>query len=87
MKIVRTDGGGELFTDERLKIVRSMIFYYGLQRKIIKLNDHKGILNVFWEEIPTDGEMETVNEIWEAFNENLINHYSVQTKLIKEFSL
>lgn len=47
MKIVRTDGGGEIFTDERLKIVRSTIFYYGLESKILKLNDHEGILNVF----------------------------------------
>ena len=87
MKIVRTDGGGEFFTDERLKIVRSTIFYYGLESKILKLNDHKGILNVFWEEIPTEYDMSTIENIWESFNENLINHFFVNYSLIKEVSL
>jgi hypothetical protein len=73
MKILRTDGGGEFFADERLKIVRSTLIYWGIN-KIYLLHDHKGLLTVIWEETPTIFEKQKALEIWESLAENEIEH-------------
>lgn len=41
----------------------------------------------FWEQTPTENDMSTIENIWESFNENLINHFFVNYSLIKEVSL
>lgn len=73
MKLLRTDSGGENFTDERLAILKKMLLYYQIT-KIFKLHDHKGLLTVTWIDMPTKNEIEKVNEAWEFFNESEIEH-------------
>ena len=81
MKTLRTDGGGENFADERLKIVRSTLIYLGIN-KIYLLHDHKGLLTVVWEEFPTIFEKQKVLEIWETLAE-----YEIEHKLITYINL
>lgn len=71
MRILRTDGGGESFTDERLRIIRKMLEYYDI-KNIYLLHDHKGLLTVVWESVPTDEQIEIVKEAWLFFGEDYI---------------
>ena len=74
MKTLRTDGGGENFSDERLSILRKMLIYFNI-KKIYLLHDHKGLLTVVWSDTPTDLEKSKVKNIWEdSFYEYEINH-------------
>jgi hypothetical protein len=73
MKILRTDGGGGNHADERLKLVRSFLNYYSIN-KIYLLHDHKGLLTVIWEESPTEFEKTKVSDIWEIMGECYIEH-------------
>jgi hypothetical protein len=82
MKTLRTDGGGESFTDERLSILRKILIYYGIN-KIYKLHDHKGILTVYWKEKPDYEDKNKVKNIWsETFHE-----YEIEHKLITYITL
>jgi hypothetical protein len=74
MKILRTDGGGGSHADERLKIVRSILIYFGRYEHIDLLHDHKGTLTVVWTKEPTENEKNHLLEIWEVMAENQIEH-------------
>ena len=74
MKILRTDGGGGSHDDERLKIVRSILNYFGWYEHIDLLHDHKGTLTVVWINEPTENEKKHLSDIWEVMSENLIEH-------------
>jgi hypothetical protein len=73
MKILRTDGGGEDLSNERLRMVRNILIYFDI-KNIDLLHDHKGILTVFWKLVPNDFEKNKVTEIWVTFNEYEIEH-------------
>jgi hypothetical protein len=76
MRILRTDGAGENYADERLRTLRKMLTYHELKH-IYMLHDHKGTLTVVWEKEPTKEEKETVSDGWSFFCE-----YEVEHKLI-----
>ena len=74
MKTLRTDGGGENFADARLSILRKLLIYWEI-KKIDKLHDHKGILTVYWNEMPNEFEQNKVKSIWaDTFYEYEIYH-------------
>lgn len=73
MKILRTDSGGESFTNERLRTLRKMIMYFEI-KNIYMLHDHKGMLTVIWESEPNVNDLKKVSEAWEFFNEYEIYH-------------
>lgn len=73
MKILRTDSGGESFTNERLRTLRKMIMYFEI-KNIYMLHDHKGMLTVIWESEPSANDLKKVSEAWEFFNEYEIYH-------------
>lgn len=72
MRILRTDGGGENFADERLQALRKMLIYHNL--KIYMLHDHKGTLRVIWEDRPSEDQKETLKKAWEFFSEYEVTH-------------
>lgn len=73
MKILRTDSGGESFTNDRLRTLRKMIMYFEI-KNIYMLHDHKGMLTVIWESEPSANDLKKVSEAWEFFNEYEIYH-------------
>lgn len=73
MKILRTDSGGESFTNDRLRTLRKMIMYFEI-KNIYMLHDHKGMLTVIWESEPNVNDLKKVSEAWEFFNEYEIYH-------------
>ena len=73
MKILRTDGGGENLTDERLIIIRKMLYFFDI-KNVTKLHDHKGLLTVFWNEKPNKWSVNKITEIWACFCEDYIEH-------------
>ena len=74
MKILRTDGGGESFSDERLMILRKTLIYLGI-KQIYKLHDYKGMLTVYWLEIPSQQDKTALTKIWgDTFYEYDIEH-------------
>ena len=73
MKILRTDGGGESFTNERLRTLRKMLIQFEI-KNIYMLHDHKGMLTVIWDSKPSDLELKKVKEAWEFFHEYEIEH-------------
>jgi hypothetical protein len=79
MKILRTDGGGESFTDERLRTLRKMLIQVDINN-IYLLHDHKGILTVIWDSIPNDYDKTKVTDAWEFLNEYEIEHKIVTFK-------
>lgn len=86
MKIIRTDGGGENFSDERLKHCRNILNHLGISDFIYELHDHKGTLNVYWKKAPNDFEIQVLNNLWNVLLEYCINHYVTYSKLYKEFT-
>lgn len=48
-----------------------------IQSKILRLNDHKGILEVLWLSTPTNIWKEIVLDIWKDAGEIEINHYVI----------
>lgn len=81
MRILRTDGGGENFADERLKALRIMLSYHDLKH-IYMLHDHKGCLCVIWEKNPTLEEKNIISDAWEFFNEYIVEHKLITFKEI-----
>jgi len=79
MKILRTDGGGESFTNERLRTLRKMLIQVDINN-IYLLHDHKGILTVVWDSSPNDYEKVKVKEAWSFLNEYEIEHQIVTFK-------
>ena len=73
MKILRTDGGGESFTNERLRTLRKMLIQFEI-KNIYMLHDHKGVLTVIWNSKPSDLELKKVKVAWEFFHEYEIEH-------------
>ena len=71
MRLLRTDGGGESFTNERLRTIRKMLEYYEI-KNIYLLHDHKGLLTVVWESKPNERQIEIVKEAWAFFGEDFI---------------
>jgi hypothetical protein len=76
MKILRTDGGGESFTNERLRTLRKMLIQVDINN-IYLLHDHKGILTVVWDSIPDDYDKAKVEDAWSFLNEYEIEHQIV----------
>ena len=62
-------GDNEQHRIERLTNVVDYIFYRKNNSKIIELNDHEGMLTVYWKNTPTLEEKNTVEEAWESVNE------------------
>lgn len=79
MRILRTDGGGENFADERLRTIRKMLMYYEI-KNIYLLHDHKGLLTVVWESKPSDDQLEITKTAWLFFDEDQIEHKLVEFK-------
>ncbi|CAB5217770.1 hypothetical protein UFOVP207_26 [uncultured Caudovirales phage] len=78
MILLRTDGGGSSFNDERLIVVKNHLkFHYRdcLNSKIFKLHDHKGCLNVFWIGLPFQEDIDYIKGVWESFCEHELTHY------------
>ena len=78
MILLRTDGGGASYNDERLRVVEKHLkfnFREELQEKIFKLHDHKGCLNVYWISNPNFEDIEYVNKVWESLCEYETKHY------------
>ncbi len=73
MKILRTDGGGENYANERLRTLRKMLLHFEI-KNIYLLHDHKGMLTVIWDSEPTLQEKEKVSDAWEFFHEYEIEH-------------
>jgi hypothetical protein len=71
MRLLRTDGGGESFTNERLRTIRKMLEYYEI-KNIYLLHDHKGLLTVVWESNPTKEQIKIVKDAWSFFGEDFI---------------
>ena len=77
MRILRTDGGGENFADERLQTVRRMLQYYDI-KNIYLLHDHKGSLTIVWESEPTTRQLEILKSAWNFFDE-----YEIENKIVE----
>ena len=78
MLIVRTCGSGTFHNDDRLQLLKQMIEYhtqYELSKKIFKLHDHKGCLNVYWLINPSKQDKMYLESIWEACCECELTHY------------
>lgn len=73
MKILRTDGGGESLSNERLKMVKRILIYFEITN-IDLLHDHKGLLTIVWKSEPNIFQKEKVISIWELFHEYEIEH-------------
>jgi hypothetical protein len=73
MKILRTDGGGESFTNERLRTLRKMLIQVDINN-IYLLHDHKGILTVVWHSLPNPYDKQKVEIAWAFLNEYEIEH-------------
>lgn len=73
MRILRTDSGGESFTNDRLRTLRKMLMYYEISN-IYMLHDHKGMLTVIWESEPKYEDLKKVVEAWAYFNEFEVYH-------------
>ncbi|MDI6833732.1 MAG: PIN domain-containing protein [Bacteroidales bacterium] len=71
IKLSSDSGSGTNEQDriERLINVVDYIFEKNNNLKIIKLNDHEGMLTVYWENGPSLEEKNTVEEAWESVNE------------------
>ena len=85
MKHVRTDGSGMNYNDQRIKTLSNFIKQSGIidDNKIDLLKDHKGDLEVYWNEMPLSHEKKSINALWEYLNEYIVTHYLV-TKSIQE---
>lgn len=81
MKIIRSDSGGESSTNERLQILRKMLFYRDL-KNIYMLHDHKGLLTVTWELEPSEQEKEILEDAW-----NFLCEFEIVHKIIKTVEL
>ena len=79
MRILRTDGGGESYADERLRTLRKMLIYHELKH-IYMLHDHKGILTVIWEKEPKEEEKQIIMAGWKFFCEYEIEHKLISFK-------
>lgn len=78
MVLLRTDGGGASYNDERLKVVEKHLKYIYREElidKIYKIIDHKGCLNVYWVCRPNPSDIEYLNKLWESLNEYEVTHY------------
>ena len=85
MKHVRYDSSGMNYNDQRIKTLSSFIKQSGIidDNKIDLLKDHKGDLEVYWNEMPLSHEKKSINALWEYLNEYIVTHYLV-TKSIEE---
>jgi hypothetical protein len=86
MILLRTDGGGASFNDERLRLVEKMLrFRYRdeLQEKILKIHDHKGDLRVYWFNWPLQEDFDFVKSVWESFGEPEIVHFVSHFEIIE----
>ena len=85
MKHVRIDGSGMNYNDERIKTLSTFIKQSAIidDNKIDILIDHKGDLEVHWNQIPLSHEKKSINALWEYLNEYIVTHYLV-TKSIEE---
>jgi hypothetical protein len=79
MKILRTDSGGENYTDERLRTLRKMLLHFEI-KNIYLLHDHKGILTVIWDSEPNKQDLKKIEEAWEFFHEDQVYHKLVTFK-------
>lgn len=85
MKHVRYDSSGMNYKDERIKTLSNFIKQSALidENKIDLIKDHKGNLEVHWNEMPLSYEKLSINALWEYLNEYTVTHYLV-TKSIQE---
>lgn len=74
MITIRTDGSGISYNDERLKSVSEILDIIPFQNLILRIHDHKGVLNVLWNTDPLDFEKDLARGIWSLFNESEIYH-------------
>jgi hypothetical protein len=78
MIIMRTDGGGTCYQNERLQQLKKVLESTPIETNILKLHDHKGNLTVYWDGIPTTQETLYLNLLWEFFNEYIVEHKFVE---------
>ena len=80
--LVRTRKDGHSFI-KRLELLEKLIEQRisNLPEKILKLEDHKGELSVFWIDAPDDNEKEFVNECWSKCHEYSVIHFLVKIEM------
>lgn len=83
MKHVRTDGSGMSYQNERMTALSNFIKQSHLidDNKIDLLKDHKGDLEVHWNQMPLSYEKLSINALWEYLNEYTVTHYLVTKRL------
>ena len=85
MITLRTDGAGEDYANKRLKSLLKVLTKKDLGKKIFKIHDHKGILNVYWDGVPRDEDVFLINKIWLDFGEPNIDHHICRSQPFKSF--
>lgn len=83
MEILRTDGGGRQYQNERLERVRETLSHCPIE-SIGLIHDHKGDLNVYWLEEPTELSIKIVDLVWEREFECNSEHYLLIPKKIQK---
>jgi len=84
MIIYRTSGNDCIYEDKRCNLIHQIIkeHYVFLYGKINKITDHKGLLSVYWNEIPNEDEKDFILKIWNVFHEDYIEHFVISYKKI-----
>jgi hypothetical protein len=78
MILLRTDGSGSFYNDERLRVVEKYLKYIYSEKltdTIMKIHDHKGCLNVYWLIRPSKQDVFYIESIWNACCEYEVNHF------------
>ena len=76
MKYFRNDE----INNERIKCLEYIFTINGLDEYIDKVIDYKGNLNIFWNTLPSDNQIELSKQVWEILGECELSHY------IKEYT-
>lgn len=78
MLIYRTDSDRTPREDNRTRLLYQLLKYKlndDLSLLFNAINDHKGLLYVYWEIQPSKKQIEIVNESWVCLHENVIEHF------------
>jgi hypothetical protein len=84
MIVYRTSGNDKIYNDDRLNLINQIIkdYYVYLYDKINILQDHKGLLSVYWNIQPSEDEKDFILKIWNVFHEDYIEHFVISYKKI-----
>ena len=84
MIVYRTSGNDKIYNDDRINLIHQIIKDYNvyLYDKINILQDHKGLLSVYWNVQPSEDEKDFILKIWNVFHEDYIEHFVISYKKI-----